>query len=197
MVRAAYDAVAEKWGREREANEDAREVAWIDRFCSSLTGTRVLELGCGGGAILARVARRGLRLTGIDFSRAQLERARLACPSARLIQGDLAEIALAPAGFDGAIVYDCLWHLPREQHGAILSRLRGWLVDRAPLLLSVASLDPGDPDELLQAQLCGVPIYYSGWPRETTFALLRDARFELIAFDDTPERALLLIARAV
>ena len=30
----------------------------------------------------------------------------------------------------------------------------------------------------------------------TTFALLRDARFEIVDFDNPPERALLVLARA-
>jgi cyclopropane fatty-acyl-phospholipid synthase-like methyltransferase len=197
LVRAAYDAVAETWGRERAAMDDPRERLWLDRFCSLLSGERVLDLGCGGGAILTRLSARGLRVTGVDFSRAQLARARAACPAALLVHADLAGLELAPACFDGAIVYDSLWHLPREEHAAVLSRIRRWLSEGAPLLLSVAALPADNPDaELDDPRLCGAPIYYSGWPRETTFALLREARFDLIAFDDSPDRALLLLARA-
>jgi SAM-dependent methyltransferase len=195
MVRDAYDAIAESWGRERDAMNDPRERDWLERFCSSLSGARVLDLGCGGGAILTRLNARGLRVTGVDVSRAQLGRARAACPSARLVQGDLAEVEFEPASFDGVIAYDSLWHVPREEHGTVFSHIRRWCVDRAPLLLSVAALDPVDPGAL-DTQLCGAPIYYSGWPRDTTFELLRSARFERVAFDDSPGRAMVVIARA-
>jgi cyclopropane fatty-acyl-phospholipid synthase-like methyltransferase len=196
MVRDAYDAIAETWGRERDTMDDPREHAWVERFRSSLTGTRVLDLGCGGGAILTRLVARGLRVTGVDFSRAQLDRARVACPSAALVQSDMAEVEFADASFDGVIVYDSLWHLPREEHGAVLGRIRRWAVDGAPLLFSVGALDPNDPGDV-DTQLCGAPIFYAAWPRETTFDLLRAAGFDLVAFDDTPGRALLVLARAV
>src|SRR5690242_15998469 len=51
VVRSAYDAIAETWGRERERMDDARELKWLERFCAALPGPRVLDLGCGGGAI--------------------------------------------------------------------------------------------------------------------------------------------------
>ncbi len=194
-VREAYDAIAESWGRARDGLDDPRERAWLDRFCSSLAGPRVLDLGCGGGAILTRLVARGLRVTGVDFSRAQLDRARAASASPLLVQGDMTSIELAPRSFDGVLAYDSLWHVPREEHGAVLDRVRRWSADDALLLLTVGSLDASDPAEA-DTHLCGAPIYYSGWPRDTTFALLRAARFDLVDFDDDPGRGLILLARA-
>lgn len=196
IVREAYDAIAATWGCEREAMDDPRERVWLERFCSLLPGTRVLELGCGGGAILKPLIARGLSVTGVDLSRAQLARARAACPSALLVEGDMARVELAPASFDGVIIYDSLWHVPREEHAAVLTRVRRSAVEHAPLLFTVGALDPNDPREP-DAQLCGAPIYYSAWPRQTTLDLLRRANFELLAFDDAPERAFLVLARAV
>jgi cyclopropane-fatty-acyl-phospholipid synthase len=40
------------------------------------TGARVLELGCGWGALAARIAKHGARVTGVTLSRSQLELAR-------------------------------------------------------------------------------------------------------------------------
>jgi ubiquinone/menaquinone biosynthesis C-methylase UbiE len=195
IVRKAYDAIAETWGSERDAMDDPREHAWLERFCSLLTGKRVLDLGCGGGAILTRLLARGLCATGVDFSRAQLERARTRCPSAPLLQADMAQVEFEPASFDGVLIYDSLWHVPREEHGAVLARVRRWSVEGAPLLFTVGAPDPDEVHEL-DTHLCSAPIYYSAWPRDTTFDLLRRASFELIAFDDSPERPFLVLARA-
>src|SRR5262249_29213755 len=107
IVRAAYDSIADTWGRERERIEDARERVWLERFCAALPGTRVLDLGCGGGAILRRLAKRGLEVVGVDFSRAQLNRA----APARLVQADMSQLEFAAGSFDGTIVYDSLWHV--------------------------------------------------------------------------------------
>lgn len=193
MVREAYDAVAEKWGRERDALDDSRERAWLDRFSMSLKGSRILDLGCGGGSTMIRFVARGLRVTGVDFSRAQLERARTTCASSRLVQADMTDVAFAPASFDGVIAYDSVWHVPREEHGSVLARMRAWLTDESPLLLTLGSLaNPGE----LHTELCGAPIYYSGWPRDTTFSLLRAARFDAVEFDDSPGRGLIVLARA-
>jgi SAM-dependent methyltransferase len=195
LVREAYDAIAERWGREREAMDDPRERAWMERFCSLLAGRRVVELGCGGGVVLGGLAARGLCVTGVDFSRAQLERARVRCPGARLVHGDLAEVEFAPASFDGVLLYDSLWHLPCEEHGPVLRRVRRWIGAGAPLLFTVGALGPEEAGEL-RPRLCGAPIFYAALPRDTTFALVRDAGFELLDFDDTPDRALLVLARA-
>jgi hypothetical protein len=111
------------------------------------------------------------------------------------VQADLAELEFAPESFDGVIAYDCLWHVPREEHGSVFAAIRRWLVDGAPLLVSVAAIDESDPREP-DATLCGAPIYYSGWPRETTMALLAAARFAIVDVDDTPDRSLLVLARA-
>jgi SAM-dependent methyltransferase len=194
LVRKSYDAISTTWGRDREAMDDPRERDWLARFSAALVGTRVLELGCGGGVILRQLEARGLRTIGVDFSPAQLERARAACPLAVLVQADLAGVEFAPDSFDGVVIYDSLWHVPREEHGAVLERVRRWLVRGAPLLLTV-----GAPEEAGEGDttLCGEQMFYAAWPREVTFELLRRAGFNLVAFDDAPDRALILLARAI
>src|SRR3954470_1318953 len=64
--------------------------------------------------------------------RSWLERFCSALPGARVV--DLS--------FDGVIAYDSLWHLPREDHGPVLARIRQWVTEEAPLLLSVGALHP-------------------------------------------------------
>src|SRR5262245_855909 len=45
-----------------------REVDWIARQLDLRPGAAVLDLGCGPGLYCSRLARRGLRVTGIDYS---------------------------------------------------------------------------------------------------------------------------------
>jgi ubiquinone/menaquinone biosynthesis C-methylase UbiE len=73
-------------------------------------GMHVLDLGTGVGAMSAMLAARypGVQLTGLDFSEAQLERARKLHPVARYVQGDAAALPFEDAMFDRV---HCTWVL--------------------------------------------------------------------------------------
>jgi SAM-dependent methyltransferase len=53
-----------------------REVAWILNHLDLAPGAPVLDLGCGPGLYCTRLARHGMRVTGVDFSPVALEHAR-------------------------------------------------------------------------------------------------------------------------
>jgi SAM-dependent methyltransferase len=54
----------------------------------------VVDLGCGGGQWLARLAEEGYQPVGVDGSRAMLRTARKNAPSVKLIHGSFAEVDL-------------------------------------------------------------------------------------------------------
>jgi SAM-dependent methyltransferase len=54
----------------------------------------VVDLGCGGGQWLARLAEEGYQPVGVDVSPAMIRTARKLAPSATLLQGSLADTAL-------------------------------------------------------------------------------------------------------
>ena len=58
------------------------------------TSGHVVDLGCGGGQWLARLAAEGYDATGVDVSRAMLKAARRAAPAAKLLHGSLPSVAL-------------------------------------------------------------------------------------------------------
>src|SRR5581483_4652876 len=49
---------------------------WILRFAGDLKGKRVLDLGCGDGALSFRLARAGAQVTGVDGDETGLAYAR-------------------------------------------------------------------------------------------------------------------------
>lgn len=53
-----------------------RSVEWITVTLGLQPGDAVLDLGCGPGLYASRLARRGLRLTGVDYSRRSIAYAR-------------------------------------------------------------------------------------------------------------------------
>jgi SAM-dependent methyltransferase len=118
-----------------------RHVAWIhERLLAGRAG-RVLDLGCGPGLYLRRLARLGHRCTGIDFSPASVEHARaeakregLAC-EVRL--ADLRDGAYG-SGFDLALLLSGELNAFRpEEAAAILTAAREALAPGGRLCLEL------------------------------------------------------------
>lgn len=86
--------------------------------------TRVLDVGCGNGAIAAELSQRGYSVVGIDLSEEGIEIARRRCPNARFEVMDAdAELlkALAEEPFDVVVATEVLEHLYNP-----VSCLRAW-----------------------------------------------------------------------
>ncbi len=83
----AHDAAS------RRAATIDRHVAWIDRVVLGHQPSRILDLGCGPGLYMERLARLGHRCVGIDFSPASIgyaaERAETEELMCRYIQADM------------------------------------------------------------------------------------------------------------
>jgi len=73
---------------------------------------RLVELGCGQGRFLARVAPLVRRRTGVEGHRESLARARVADPAALLVHADVTDVPLAGAQLDVAVALDVLEHVP-------------------------------------------------------------------------------------
>ena len=67
-------------------------------------GDAVLDACCGTGDLAIAGARRGGRVTGLDFSERMLERARHKAPELEWIQGDLLALPFDDGSFDAATV---------------------------------------------------------------------------------------------
>jgi len=87
----------------------------------------VLELGCGAGEPCTRLLAERFRVTGVDASSAQIERAAVNVPEATLVLGDFLEIELSSESFDAACSFYVLNHVPRERLGALVRRIAGSL----------------------------------------------------------------------
>jgi 2-polyprenyl-6-hydroxyphenyl methylase / 3-demethylubiquinone-9 3-methyltransferase len=84
---------------------------------AALAGSRVLDVGCGGGLLAEALTRAGARVTAIDLAPGMIEVARLhAAESALAVDYRLVgaeEMAAAePAGFDVVTCMEMLEHVP-------------------------------------------------------------------------------------
>jgi ubiquinone/menaquinone biosynthesis C-methylase UbiE len=83
----------------------------------------VLDVGCGEGALVRRLASRGARAVGLDPSAMALERARrdgASGPTARYVEGAAEALPFADSSFDLVIFFNSLHHVPAESMDAAL-----------------------------------------------------------------------------
>lgn len=78
----------------------------------ALAGRRVLEVGCGGGALLGWLAREAALPTGLDPDPAQLARARKAAPAVPLVAGVGEALPFASGIFGLVLFVNSLHHVP-------------------------------------------------------------------------------------
>jgi len=124
-----------------------RERTWQRMDACFAPSSRILEVGCGTGIDMARLAGQGHRLTAVDISPAMVEASRakataLGCEHppellcADLSRGSLPEAVSGAVPFDGLLsnfgALNCVCDLP-----ALVERLHGLLRPGAPFLACV------------------------------------------------------------
>lgn len=93
---------------------------FFDQVISDWQGVRVLDVGCGGGFVSEFLAKKGAIVTGMDLSRAALDRAAshakgVGLDSIRYIFGSATELPFARDSFDAVVCFDVLEHIPQWQ----------------------------------------------------------------------------------
>ncbi len=116
-----FGALAHRWwdpqGDMRSLHDlNPLRLDWIDRL-ASLSGKRVLDVGCGGGILAESMAQRGARVTGIDLSSKPLRVAQLHALESGITVDyrETSAEALAagsPAAFDVVTCMEMLEHVP-------------------------------------------------------------------------------------
>ncbi|MFP4270886.1 MAG: methyltransferase domain-containing protein [Alphaproteobacteria bacterium] len=138
----------------------AQRLVAVEAVLRDAGARTVLDLGCGDGALLLRLAGTAeiVRIVGVEpraARLAELGRRLAAAPSAErakveLIAASLTDRSAVRSGFDAAVMVETLEHLPPERLGAVE---RAVFRDMAPALVVVTTPN-ADFNELL-----GVPAH--------------------------------------
>jgi 2-polyprenyl-3-methyl-5-hydroxy-6-metoxy-1,4-benzoquinol methylase len=112
-----------------------QRVANVMRFMGDVKGRRVLDLGCGVGFFGGEAARRGARVTGLDFSERALELCHERLPQLALLRADATRVPLASASFDVVLVNDIIEHLAEDLGRAMMKEVHRLLRPGGRLVL--------------------------------------------------------------
>ena len=127
LVRLGYDALSYRY-RSDDA-DDGQYARWLADLHARLPShADVLDIGCGCGVPVARsLAAAGHRVTGVDLSEVQIERARRLVPTGTFVRADATRLDLPPAGFDAVVCLYTLIHVPLAEQPRLIGRIADWL----------------------------------------------------------------------
>jgi demethylmenaquinone methyltransferase / 2-methoxy-6-polyprenyl-1,4-benzoquinol methylase len=105
-VRSMFDRIAPVYDAMNRAMTLGLDQRWrrLAAEAAVRPGDRVLDAACGTGDLALAAARRGGRVTGLDFSEAMLTRARRKAPQLEWLRGDVLSLPFADGSFDAATI---------------------------------------------------------------------------------------------
>lgn len=163
----AYDAA-----RQREANP---ELVWMSSRLPD--GAQVLDIGCGAGVPIAQALAQRFHVTGVDISGEQIHLARQHVPTGTFIHADIMAIDFPEAVFEGVVSFYAIFHIPREEHAALFSRIRRWLKTGGYLLATVTAQEEIPYTE---NDFFGIQMYWSNYGLDYYCQLLPSLGYQLL-----------------
>jgi 2-polyprenyl-3-methyl-5-hydroxy-6-metoxy-1,4-benzoquinol methylase len=121
-----YDLIAADFAKLR--SEFNTEKKYLDLLISYLTPpAKILDVGCGSGfPIAAYLMEQGFTVVGVDGSKELLKIAQKNYPAMECIYGDVRTVNITER-YDAVVEWWCLFHVPSEDHGAVIARFASWL----------------------------------------------------------------------
>ncbi len=175
LVARSYDAVSGEFNATRVTESGSELTPLLEVLAA---GSRVLDLGCGTGAPIARgLLAAGHRVVGVEMSARQIAMARVQTPDARLVRADMSRVAFRAGSFDAVVSFYAIFHLPLSEHGPLFARIAQWL---RPGGYFLATLSP-EHEEGYTEDYFGQEMYWSNLGMPEYRELLAAAEFEIVS----------------
>jgi ubiquinone/menaquinone biosynthesis C-methylase UbiE len=175
-VKEGYNAIADRYLAERR--RASQDVHLLDEFIERLPAKAlVLDAGCGAGIPISQALSEHFRVTGVDFSEAQIDLAKKHIPNGTFLCQDMTKLDFPDETFDGVCSYYAIIHIPREEHQPLLANFHRMLKPGGFALLCLGAehlVDDVDENYL------GTRMYWSHYDTETYLRMLDECGFSII-----------------
>lgn len=190
---AHYDKLAHHWASDAIPRENG--IAQHERAIRLSRGSgRAIDIGCGSsGRIIALLQSRGFEVEGLDFSSEMIALAKKKHPQVVFHHADICTWE-APRKYDLISAWDSIWHVPLDQHEAVLKKLCAALNPGGVLIFTTGAVDvPGEVTNPFQ----GEPLYHAvlGVPQLLRLLDQFDCVCRHLEADQFPEKHLYLIVQ--
>ena len=186
LVADGYDNMGDVYLDRLRGKRRPEITAFVDEAVEGLPeGTRVLDLGCGGGRPYSEYLSARFDVVGVDISQRQLVLARGFLPDAAFLLADMASLPFGNATFGAITALYSIIHLPRAEHAALFSRIRGLLEPGGRVFGVMGQSDwVASESDWLDS---GVEMYWSHFDADTNLRLVGDAGFRVIRSQIVPD----------
>jgi len=191
-ISASYDSIAHRWLEPHLEQNGIRQHEHALKFRPD--GGTALDVGSGcSGRFIRLLQSRGYEVEGLDVSAQMIALAKERNPDVIFHHADVCEWS-PPRQYDFITAWDSIWHVPLDQHEAVLRKLYNALAPGGIFIWTTGGLD--EPTEKNDSAM-GPPVYYSVLGIPKTLQLLADAGCVCrhLEYDQLPEKHLFLIAQ--
>lgn len=181
VTKNAYDVIADEYAkRDNRVIDETSEMQEIrNAFVALLPpDAKILDIGSGAGRDTRYFFEKGFTVTGIDFSKEMIRKAKERSPDIEFQEMDFENIDFPDAFFDVVWANASLHHVPKRSLPPILKNIHRVLKPNGCFFLRVKH---GDFDGMREAQKYGKTVrrHFSYYLTEEMEKLLRAAGFSV------------------
>ncbi|MGD1003202.1 MAG: class I SAM-dependent methyltransferase [Minisyncoccia bacterium] len=145
-LKSTYNRIAEDWDNDHTNDQWWKE--GLEKFTSLFkAGASILDVGCGSGVKAEILEKKGLKVTGIDFSEKMLEIAKRRVPNGNFQLVDLYNLPNFHEKFGGIFAQAVLLHIPKKDIGKIVRSLKEKLNPGGYFYVAVKERRLGEKEE--------------------------------------------------
>jgi 2-polyprenyl-3-methyl-5-hydroxy-6-metoxy-1,4-benzoquinol methylase len=141
-------------------------------------GSKILDLGSGPGIPYdLNLMQMGCNVTGIDISEKHITLARNNVPQAEYILGDFLDYPFPQEEFDAVISLYALFHIPRDRHMEVISKIASTIKPNGHLLITVGT---EDVDYKERDSFCKSKMAWSYFDTATNMGIISQCGFTIL-----------------